>query len=364
MMNEKFKEFIQNFNTFVFVGNGGTGKTTLSASWAIEAAKTGKKVGLLTIDPSKRLGDVFGMNLQTETFKSVPVGEGSVDVHLIDSQRVIKEFVVQHFSQVEYDKLQKNRIFSQITAVLSDNQSLSTIYKLNELIKSKKYDIFVVDTPPSNNSMDFFTTPDFVIRIFKENILAKAALEAKSFSFFSGKNLFRKVFTFLVGEDFYKEVEVFFQILLLFQEHIVASSQELMQLLKDSKTCFLLVTLPDESKVQEILAVAKGLKEQKILAEHLLINRAYPDWLPLENKSQAFESNHPEIQNFYDKVYVYYHNQMKTAQELARGLNQQLKVFFVPESTTTLETPVGENALATTVEGFSSNILAIFEEKI
>ncbi|MCC6137938.1 MAG: AAA family ATPase, partial [Bdellovibrionaceae bacterium] len=147
MMSEKFNKFIQNYNTFVFVGNGGTGKTTLSASWAIEAAKAGKKVGLLTIDPSKRLGDVFGMNIAVESFKSVPFEAGSVDVHLIDSQQVIKEFVVKNFSQSEYDKLQKNRIFSQITSVLSDNQSLSTIYKLNELIKSKKYDIFVVDTP-------------------------------------------------------------------------------------------------------------------------------------------------------------------------------------------------------------------------
>lgn len=354
-MIEKFKEFIQPVSTFVFVGNGGTGKTTLSASWAMEVAKTGKRVGLLTIDPSKRLGDVFGMNVQTETFKSVSMGAGSVDVFLIDSEQIIKDFVVKNFSQLEYERLQKNRIFSQVSSVLSENQSLSTIYKLNELIKSKKYDVFVVDTPPSNNSMDFFTTPEFVVRIFKENIVAKAALEAKGFKIFSGKKIFEKVFTFLVGEDFYKEVEIFFQTLLLFQEHIVSSSQELIELLKSKNTRFMLVTLPDEAKVQEILSVAQGLKEQNIVAEHILINRAYPDWLPRDKKQGEFGPQDPEIQNYYDKAFNYYDNKMKTAQKMATDLNNRMRVFFVPEKSIALETQG--------VEGFSSHILTIFEDR-
>lgn len=354
-MIEKFKEFIQGTNTFVFVGNGGTGKTTLSASWAIELAKTGKKVGLLTIDPSKRLGDVFGMNVHSESFKSVKIDDGSVDIFLIDSQQIIKEFVVKNFSNAEYEKLQKNRIFSQITSVLSENQSLSTIYKLSELIRSKEYEVFVVDTPPSNNSMDFFTTPDFVIRIFKENILAKTALEAKGFKIFSGKKLFKKVFTFLVGEDFYNEVEIFFQILLLFQEHIVSSSQELLQILRAKETRFMLVTLPDEPKVQEILSVAQGLEKQNIKAEHMLINRAYPDWLSLHTRGIEFRSQDPDLENYYDKAFNYYHNKMKTAKELAGELNERMEVFFVPEKTTELETRG--------VKGFSSHILTIFEDR-
>lgn len=355
-MIEKFKDFIQPIKTFVFVGNGGTGKTTLSAAWAIEVAKTGKKVGLLTIDPSKRLGDVFGMNLATETFKSMPVGSGSVDVYLIDSEQIIKEFVVNNFSHAEYERLQKNRIFSQVSSVLSENQSLSTIYKLNQLIKSKKYDVFVVDTPPSNNSMDFFTTPDFVIRIFKENILAKAALEAKGFKLFSGKKIFEKVFTFLVGAEFYKEVEIFFQTLLLFQEHIVSSSQELISLLKSRSTCFLLVTLPDEAKVQEVLSVAQGLKEQQIIAKHILINRAYPDWLPRLKSDIEIQAQDPEMQNFYDKAFNYYDNKMNLAKTMALDMDATTKVFFVPEKSTVLETQG--------VEGFSSHVLKIFEDRI
>ncbi len=358
-MTAKFNEFIQNSKTFVFVGNGGTGKTTLSASWAMELAKAGKRVGLLTIDPSKRLGDVFGMNVQTESFKSVAMGNGSVDVFLIDSQKIIEEFVVKYFSRAEYDKLKSNRIFSQVTSVLAENQSLSTIYKLNDLIKTGDYDMFVVDTPPSNNSMDFFTTPDFVIKIFRENVIAKAAFEAKGFRLFPGKKIFAKVFTFLVGEEFYKEVETFFQILLLFQEHIVLSSQELLHLLKDSKTKFMLVTLPDAPKVQEILGVAKGLKRQNIAAEHILINRAYPDWLLLNEKIDSFKDRDPELQNYYDKAFNYYHNKMQTAEELAKELARELggrmRVFFVPEKTTALETDG--------VEGFSTHVLSIFEDR-
>lgn len=38
---------------YIFLGAGGVGKTTLSASFAISLAHEGRNVGLLSIDPAK-----------------------------------------------------------------------------------------------------------------------------------------------------------------------------------------------------------------------------------------------------------------------------------------------------------------------
>ena len=350
-----FKDFIQNSRTFVFIGNGGTGKTTVSASWALELAKTGARVGLLTIDPSKRLGDAFGMNIETEFYKTVAVGTGSVDIFLVDAKRVIEDFVTDHFSKEQYDKIKNNRIFSQVSSALSENQSVSTIYKLHKIMKSKDYDKIIVDTPPSNNSMDFFTSPDFVVRIFKENILARAALETKSFSFFSGQKLFRRVYTFLVGEDFFKDIEVFFQILFLFQDYIVKSSQDLMDILREAETHFVAVTLPDSAKVQEVLSVVQKLSQQNIDVKTLIINRAYPSWLGPLSSAMSFEPSEAEIDSYYKLVLHYFSEQSRRAKELAAGINSSLGVYFLPENSSELETEG--------VEGFSSHLLKMFEEK-
>ena len=54
-MKEKLKK------VEIFCGTGGVGKTTISASRALHLAKN-HKVLLITIDPSKRLKQVLGIN--------------------------------------------------------------------------------------------------------------------------------------------------------------------------------------------------------------------------------------------------------------------------------------------------------------
>ena len=45
----------------VCAGSGGVGKTTVSASLAVQAAQRGLRVLVLTIDPAKRLANALGL---------------------------------------------------------------------------------------------------------------------------------------------------------------------------------------------------------------------------------------------------------------------------------------------------------------
>jgi anion-transporting ArsA/GET3 family ATPase len=49
------KQLIENHRVIVCTGSGGVGKTTLSAALGVVAARMGKRVLVLTIDPAKRL---------------------------------------------------------------------------------------------------------------------------------------------------------------------------------------------------------------------------------------------------------------------------------------------------------------------
>lgn len=324
-------QYLKDYKILIFAGNGGTGKTTLSAAWAMEAAERGKNVGLITIDPSRRLGDAFGMDVLKETYRRKEVGAHFVDVFLIDSEKTIKEFVLKNFSKEFHDQLLKNKLFSQVATILSDNQSVSTIYKLSEMIESKQYDVIVVDTPPSNHALDFFRSPEHVFRIFKENIIAKAILEAKGLKFWSSKKIFIRVLSYLAGEEFVQEMESFFMALFSFQEHIVASAQKLEKYLKSRDVSYFLVSLPEEDKIQEVLALAKELKEQSISVRNLVINRAYPEWMSISEKLDGFSQSAVNFQMYYEKLWVYYEEQRRDLEQLMKAMNSDLSVYQVPE---------------------------------
>ncbi len=326
----KLADYLQKYRVFLFVGNGGTGKTTLSATWALELASRGKKVGLMTIDPARRLGEAFGMNLETDDYKRHVVGDVYVDVHLIHSQKMIRDFIVSKFGEEKYKKWNENSLFHQVVTRLAENQSLSTIYKLAQILRSEEYDYVVVDTPPVNHAADFFRSPQRVLKLFKENLLAKTVLEGTSFSSRASQKIFSTVIGVLAGGEFVRQMENFFAAFFSLQSEIVEAAEYLAQRLKNPQVCYFLVVSPEPQKLQETDDVLADFKQQGISAPHVIVNRAYPDWLSAQ-KITGLET-WPLLQNFYDKVFNYYHNQMKRVEEKLQRDQREVPVYFLPET--------------------------------
>jgi anion-transporting ArsA/GET3 family ATPase len=325
----KFENFLKQHKVFLFAGNGGTGKTTLSATWALDAAHRGLRVGLMTIDPSRRLGDVFAMNLATDDYKRHPVGQTFVDVHLIQSQKMIKDFIVEKFSESKYNELTQNKLFKEVVTRLAENQSLSTIYKLSQILRSTDYDVVIVDTPPVNHTADFFRSPERTLRLFKENILAKTVVEGSSFTARSSKKIFSSVLGFLTGEDFVHQMETFFNAFFSFQEEIVKAAEYLQKRLKEKEVCYFLVTSPEPQKVQELDDLLADLQKQGISQPRLIVNRAYPEWLT-PYPVQGIEP-WPQAKKEYDKVFKYYDNQRKRIEQAMQNKKRDIEIYYIPE---------------------------------
>lgn len=325
------KDYFKNYKLLIFSGNGGTGKTTLSAGVALEAVQQGYRVGLITIDPSRRLGAVFDMDIFKESYKRKMYGEKYLDIFLVNSPEIIKEFILKNYSQEFYSNLQNNKLFAQISSALSENQSVSTIYKVADMIRSKEYDIIIVDTPPANHSVDFFRSPEQVIKLFQDNMVAKAVIEAKGVKLWSSKKVFTKILSFLVGEDFVNEMDSFFIAIFSFQEHIVKAANELKKILKGSDVCYFLVTLPETKKAEEILQVMKELSDQQITVKDVIVNRAFPDWLDMVNPIKNFPADLKDFQVYYEQLWGYYNKQNKNLHQLLTNFNKNINAYFVPE---------------------------------
>ncbi len=104
----------------VCVGCGGVGKTTVAAALAVEGARRGQRVLVLTIDPARRLADALGVaalgnepqDLPREALATLGVPEGgSLAALMLDMKRTFDDLVERFADSPESrDRILQNSI--------------------------------------------------------------------------------------------------------------------------------------------------------------------------------------------------------------------------------------------------------------
>src|SRR5450432_2655881 len=157
----------------VCVGAGGVGKTTVAAALALGFAQQGKRVLCITIDPAKRLADSLGlgaMNVEEqqvsqELFSAAGLRvSGSLTVLMLDTKHTFDELVTRHASSPEArDRILQNRIYNYVSTSLAGTQSYMAMEKVLLVQQDPRFDVIVLDTPPTSNALDFLDAPERLI---------------------------------------------------------------------------------------------------------------------------------------------------------------------------------------------------------
>ena len=83
------RELVSTRRVIFFGGKGGVGKTTCAATVALDQARGGRRVLLVSTDPAHNLGHLFG-----RTIGGSPVGlADNLDALEIDPERAAKEHI-------------------------------------------------------------------------------------------------------------------------------------------------------------------------------------------------------------------------------------------------------------------------------
>ncbi len=146
----------------VCCGAGGVGKTTTAAAMALRAAEYGRTVVVLTIDPAKRLAQALGIGDLGNTPQRVPLAPevtGELHAMMLDMRRTFDEMVVQYSGPGTADAILDNQFYQTVATSLAGTQEYMAMEKLGQLLAEDKWDLIVVDTPPSRNALDFLDAP-------------------------------------------------------------------------------------------------------------------------------------------------------------------------------------------------------------
>src|SRR5215468_8477252 len=150
-------------------GSGGVGKTTTSAAIALGLAAEGAKVAVVTIDPAKRLANALGLaELQNEPRRVAArrlAGhglkvKGELWAMMLDPKRTFDELIERIAPSPERaQEIKANRVYRELSTAVSGSQEFTAIAKLYDLDQEGKFDMLVLDTPPSRNALDFLDAP-------------------------------------------------------------------------------------------------------------------------------------------------------------------------------------------------------------
>jgi anion-transporting ArsA/GET3 family ATPase len=252
-------ELIRERSIVVCVGSGGVGKTTTAAAIGLEAARRGRRVLVLTIDPARRLANALGLPSFGNEVRRIALPDaaegGELHACMLDTQATFDDLV----HRLAPDEATREAIFgNRIYRVVSDNFAGSQEYmateRLYDVHRSGVYDLIVLDTPPVKNALDFIEAPGRLARFVDRQIVRWFLTP------YDEKRVFGRVLVgtsgvifrllgMIFGREFLDELSSFFQAFRELMDGFHERHAAVTRLFSDPGTAFVVVCAPNEPSV-------------------------------------------------------------------------------------------------------------------
>jgi anion-transporting ArsA/GET3 family ATPase len=258
-MSTPVARLLRDKRVIVCCGAGGVGKTTVSASLALAAARMGRRVLVVTIDPSRRLAETLGVDrnptepvaISSDRLEQAGV-TGTLEAWMLDPQ-LVSDNVVRSFSRTEDEanRLLNNSIYRNVTAMVAGMQEYTAVEALYQFVQQDRYDLVILDTPPSRDALRFLDAP----------VRANAFLDRRIFNLFTAGEggMIRRLATRLVervmdtafGHDLRVELQQFFELFGALLGNLNHNQTEMKAFFRSADVGFLLITSPAKQAQEE-----------------------------------------------------------------------------------------------------------------
>jgi anion-transporting ArsA/GET3 family ATPase len=266
----------------ICAGPGGVGKTTTAAAIGVAAARAGKRACVVTIDPAKRLADALGLESLTNE-PNLVAGDwpapGELWALMLDTKSTFDTLVARYAASEEQARtILANRFYRNISGALSGTQEYMAVEKLYELHESSRFDLVVVDTPPTRQALDFVDAPRRLTRFLNNRIFrmlmmpTRAGLRAVNVA----TQLFLRTVSKVVGGEVVAEAVAFFTAFEGMEQGFRDRTDRVEALLQSDLTAFVLVAAPRGAAVAEAVYFADKLAGSSLSVSAVIVNRLLP----------------------------------------------------------------------------------------
>jgi len=270
-------------------GSGGVGKTTTAAAAAaMAAARLGGKVLVITVDPARRLANALGLerfgNVETqvppEAFAAAGVEpRGELWAAMLDTKQSWDELVRAHAPDAATrDAILANPLYVNITGRFVQSHDYIAMERLYEIHASGRYDLIVVDTPPTRNAIDFLEAPDRMADFFSSRLLRWLTVPARSRVFTIASRPFYTAADRILGSQFLQDIAEFFLLFQTMYDGFVDRAKAVTRTLSDKRTTFVVVSTLEAAPVREAEFFIEALRDRRFPLGAVVLNKVLPSW--------------------------------------------------------------------------------------
>jgi arsenite-transporting ATPase len=311
---------------YFFLGKGGVGKTTISASFATGKSKfeKDKKVLIASLDPAHNLGDAFDIELSnkikklTENLFAIEVDlEKMIKEYLEDLSRNLKN-TYRYLTSFNLDR------YFDILRYSPGIEEYAVLEAIKKFVESKEYEILVFDTPPTGITTRVLALPKLTLLWSKRlmNIRRKILDRRKMVENVKGKveTILEDEIITLTSDE--KEDQIMIE-LLKYQKEM----EFLMNIFSSENTNINVVTMPEDLALFETKRIIESLSEFNIKVKNIYLNK----YLICENPPDVIKGKIEE----QDKVIEKMRNEIKDIKikeipllsKSPRGIEELLKFY-------------------------------------
>jgi anion-transporting ArsA/GET3 family ATPase len=248
---------------------------------ALRAAEYGRTVVVLTIDPAKRLAQALGIKDLGNTPQRVPLAPevtGELHAMMLDMRRTFDEMVVQYSGPGRADAILENQFYQTVATSLAGTQEYMAMEKLGQLLAQDKWDLVVVDTPPSRNALDFLDAPKRLGSFMDSRLWRMLLAPGRGIGRLvtGAMGLAMKALSTVLGSQMLSDAAGFVQSLDATFGGFREKADRTYELLKRRGTQFVVVSAAEPDALREASFFVDRLAGENMPLAGLILNRTHP----------------------------------------------------------------------------------------
>ena len=294
-------------------GSGGVGKTTTAAAAAAMASVyLGGRVLVLTVDPARRLANALGLEgfgniekrVPADAFKAAGVSpQGELWAAMLDTKQSWDALVMRHApNEATANQILANPLYQNVSGRFVQSHDYIAMERLYDIHCNGKYDLIVVDTPPTRNAIDFLEAPAHMADFFSSRLLRWLTAPGRSRVVNFATRPFYQVADRILGSQFLEDIAEFFLLFQTMYDGFVERSRAVERLLHDRRTTFLVVSTLEAAPLHEAEFFIETLGSMGFGLGALVLNKVLPAYLLEQSAHRVAETLRDEAPKLADRV--------------------------------------------------------------